>query len=140
MDKLFLDSDVIIDVLAQREGFYKSAAILLSLGEKKKIRCFTSPIVLANIYYVISKVRTRSYAKRSIAKLRNFIEVANLDSDIIDLAIESNFTDFEDAIQYYCALKNETDALITRNKRDYKRTKLPILNPEEYLNQMNSQN
>lgn len=135
MDKLFLDSDLIIDVLAERPGFYDSAATLLSLAEKNRIKCFTSPIVIANIYYVISKVRSKDFAKRSVSKLKNYVEITNVDQKIIDLALESNFSDLKDAIQYYCALEIGADILVTRNKKDYLRSKIPVLSPREYLDQ-----
>jgi len=131
--KIFIDSDIILDVLAMREPFYKSAAALFSLVEKRKIEGFTSPIVFSNIHYVLRKRVSRKNTLESLKYLKNLIRILPVDKKTIELALDSSFEDFEDAIQYHCAEKNRINYFITRNKADYQKVKITILNAQEFL-------
>jgi len=133
MHKIFLDSDIILDVLAQRKPFYNSAAKLFTLIDQEQILAFTSPIVFSNIHYILTKKTSNEYALQSLRKLKSLISILPVTEKIIELALDSNFTDFEDAIQYYTAKANEIKFLITRNTQDYKKSKIPICTAEEYL-------
>ncbi len=101
MHKLFIDSDVILDVFAKREAFYFHSAKLLTLIEQKKAIGYTSPLVFANIHYILRKLKSKNYALQSLRKLRIIIGVFAIDERHIDQALNSAFSDFEDALQYY---------------------------------------
>lgn len=133
MHKVFIDSDIIIDVFAHRDPFYNSAAKVLTLIDQKKISGFTSPLVFANIHYILSKLTTKELALNSLRKLKAIIQVIAINDKIIELALDSNFTDFEDAIQYHTAKSKEVGFIITRNKKDYQRSNISICTAEEYL-------
>jgi predicted nucleic acid-binding protein len=132
-NKLFIDSDIILDVLSLREPFYQSAATLFSLVENRKIEGFTSPIVFSNVHYVLRKRVSRKTTLSSLKYLKNLIQILPVDERIIGLALDSSFEDFEDAIQYYCAEQNGINYFITRNKIDYKKAEITILNAQEFL-------
>ena len=133
MEKIFLDTDVILDLLSKRQPFYKNSYKLFSLIDRNKIKAFTSPVIFANIHYVLSKQLSKQIALQNLTKLRKFVNIVPINEEIIDLSLKSNFTDYEDSIQYYAALLSEISILITRNIKDYKNAKIAVFTPEEYL-------
>ena len=133
MHRVFVDSDIILDVLAQRDEFYTPAAKLFSLFDKGDVAGFTSPIVFANLHYILRKAKSKEYALQNLVKLKSVISILPVDSKIIDLALSSKFSDFEDAIQYHTAKSSEINFIITRNKKHYKQSKISVCTAEEYL-------
>ena len=131
--RLFIDSDIILDVFARRAPHYADSATLLTLIEDKKISGFSSPLVFANIYYILRKLKSKEYALQSLRKLRILIDILPMNQLQIDHALNSNFTDFEDALQYYSAKSGKMDFIITRNKNDYKHGSINVCTPTEYL-------
>jgi len=131
--KLFIDTDIILDILAKRDPFYDSAAQLFTLIDEKKIEAFTTPVVFSNLFYILSKFKSREFAHSRLRKLRLLLSVIAVDEKIIDLALNSEFKDFEDAIQYYSAKFNDLEFIITRNVKDYVSKDLTVLTAEEFL-------
>jgi predicted nucleic acid-binding protein len=133
MTKLFIDADVILDLLLDHQPFSSSSIKLFALIDEKQVTAYTSPVVLANIYYISAKLVDKKSALHHIRKLLTLLRIAAIDEKIMLLAANSSFRDFEDAIQYFSA-KNETIGfLITRNKLDYKVSDLTVCTPDEYL-------
>jgi len=130
--KVFVDTDVIIDVLLERKDFNYSIKVLeyLELGKLKGV---TSPVIITNIFYIVSKEKSKNEAWGMIRKLRLLFKITKINQSIIDKALTSNFKDFEDAIQYYSALDNKVDYLVTRNKSDYVGKEIVIVSPQELL-------
>ncbi len=139
MKKIFIDTDIILDLLARREPHYIFPAQLFTLIDKKKLTAYTSPIVFANLHYLLKKYSSNSVAKKNLRKLKTLIKILPVDEKIIEQALNSDFTDFEDAIQYFTAVNNGIKILITRNKADYKKSKIPIATAEEFLKILSSQ-
>jgi len=137
--KIFIDSDVLLDVLAKRLPFYNDSAALLSLAENNLIRACTTPIVFANIFNILRKLKTKLFALDSLRKLRIIISIFSLTENDVDKALTSQFKDFEDAIQYFASMENEIQFIITRNKVDYKESKISVCTPKEFLVIFNSQ-
>ncbi len=133
MLKIFTDSDVILDVLAKRDPFYNNSSEVLSLVESKKIMAFTSPIVIANIFYILRKIKSKEFALESLRKLRLFMKVMSVNETHIDKALAAGFKDFEDAIQYYVSMDKKLEFIITRNKEDYRLSKISVCTPAEFL-------
>lgn len=132
-DKVFLDSDVILDLLTEREPHFEYVIQIFIQIQNKKIQAFTSPVVIANVFYIIAKHFNKEKAYKSIIKLRTLIKTLSCGDKEIERALISDFTDFEDSIQYYTALHNKIDFIITRNIKDYKHSELPVLKPQDYL-------
>ena len=132
-DKLFFDSDIILDIAVNRKPFYAASSLLMSRVELKQFYGFTSSIIISNIYYILRKIESHKTAIDYISKLRLIINILAVDDDIIKAALESKFKDFEDAIQYYTALKHKMDHLITRNIKHYIRSEITAHTPEEFL-------
>ena len=130
MIKIFLDSDVIIDLLAKREHYLAAAELLAAIREKE-VKAYTTPIVLANVSYIITKFSNRSKSKDAVRILRKDIGILSIDEAIVDRALESSFVDFEDALQYYAAETNGLDFIVTRNGRDYRFGNIVAINAKE---------
>ena len=133
MQKVFVDTDVCFDLLSGRKPFYKSAEILFSLADTGKIKIYVSALSFANIGYVLRSQYSASHSRQIIAKFKTLVQVLPVDNKTLDLAIASNFKDFEDAIQYACALEYNLNLLVTRNVKDYKNATIQILTPETFL-------
>jgi len=134
MSKLiFVDSDVILDVLEKREPFYSYSAQILTLGDEKKIKLVTTSLVFSNVYYLLRKHLGIDKAKESLRKLRVIVDVISVNAKEVDLALNSEMSDFEDALQYFTAMNSKIGFIITRNVRDYKNPKLIVQTPQEYI-------
>ena len=132
MTKLFIDSDIILDLLIKRNE-YESSAKLFTLIEKKLFAGFTSPIVIANVHYIMTQYSGKEKSIQNLKLIRKLLNIVCIDEEIIDEALNENATDFEDSIQYIASEKNEIDFIITRNKDDYKGSKLPAITASEFL-------
>ncbi|MCL2880248.1 MAG: type II toxin-antitoxin system VapC family toxin [Treponema sp.] len=132
--KLFVDSDIILDLLAKRESFYVHAAEIFTQAYEKKIKLFTTAVVFANVFYIARKINGNEEAKNQLKNLRLLISILPINETIIDMALNSKFSDFEDGLQYYSAKEYTIPVLITRNRQHYKVSDMLIQTPEEYLN------
>lgn len=130
---LFVDSDVMLDVLEKRERFYEYSAQILSLGDEKKAKLVTTSLAFANMYYVLRKHLGIEKAKESLRKLRIIVDVISVNAKEVDLALNSELSDFEDALQYFTALDGKIEFIITRNVCDYKNSKLIVQTPQQYI-------
>jgi len=131
--QVLLDINVILDVLQKRNGHYEDAAKVMSLCADNHIKGYISAISFGTLHYILSKTSGKTTSLTSLKKIRAITSVAPVDSKAIDLAIASNFSDFEDAIQYYSAVRSGLDQIITRNKKDFLKSKLTVSTPEEFL-------
>jgi len=131
--KVFTDSDVILDILCKREPYYEYAAQVFSLADTRQLRLYTTPLVVANVYYILRKAIGIEKAKEALRKLRLLMHIIATEEQEIDLALNSPFSDFEDALQYYTAVRHHMDMLLTRNIKDYKEKALIIQTPEQFI-------
>jgi len=131
--KIFVDSDVILDLLAKREPHYEYSASVFTLCDTKKIELYTTSLVFSNVYYILRKIVGIEKAKESLRKLRVLVRVMSVEEKEVDLALNSKFSDFENAVQYYTAVKNKMTILLTRNVKDYKVKDLVIQTPEQFV-------
>ncbi len=134
MKRLLIDTNIVIDVLSKRDGFYEDAAVLFSLGDRNQLQLTISSRTLANTNYILTRLTSAKEAREILRKFKILVEVLSLDDKITELALsDEGFTDFEDGLQYYSALENQIDVIITRNKKNFKNSNLPVLTPKEYL-------
>ncbi len=133
MENVFVDTNIVIDLLAKREPFYKEAQDLFTLGDKKEVNLFISSLTFANAYYSIVRHHKEVDAKKYLSKFKVLVTILSLEDKAIELALASNFKDFEDGLQYFTAMDNEADVIITRNKKDFANAKIPVMTAEEYL-------
>jgi predicted nucleic acid-binding protein len=134
MTDLFIDTDVIIDFLIDRKPFSREAAIIFTLVEQKKLKGNVSSLTFSNLYYVLRKFNTHKKVISNLDSLSKLINILKVDNQIIRKAIDSVFLDFEDGIQYFCAIESKNiDVIITRNIKDYKNSDLPVMTPGDFL-------
>ena len=133
MKKVFVDTDVCIDLLSGRKPFNKTAEILFSLADNKKIKIYVSSLSFSNIDYVLRSQYTSTHSRQLIGTFKTLVNVLPVDSKTIDLAIASDFNDFEDAIQHSCAIENNLTTIITRNLKDYKKASIAVLTAETFI-------
>jgi len=134
MKKIFVDTNVLIDLLARRDPFYNEAAVLFSLADKKEIALSISSLSIANSSYTLLRQMDATKVKSVLRKLKLIITVLPLNDKIIDLTLnDDTFTDFEDGLQYFTAIENDQAAIITRNLKDFKRSKLPVMTARQFL-------
>jgi predicted nucleic acid-binding protein len=134
MENLFIDTNIVIDLLAKRVPFYQSAQRLFSLAiDSKEVRLHVSVLTFANTCYLLSKHYNGIETRKILSKFKGLVNVLTFDDKILNFALASDFNDFEDAIQYYTALENYMDSIITRNEKDFKASLLPVMTAEAYL-------
>ncbi len=133
MKNLFLDTNIILDLLGRRMPFYSDAAKLFSLADRKKLKLSVSSLCIADAHYILSKENSEMEVRNILRKFKVLVTVLPLDEKITDLALNSEFSDFEDGIQYYTAIENDQDIIITRNQQDFKESKIPVLTAGEFI-------
>lgn len=134
MNRLLIDTNIVIDLLSKRDKFYDEAADLFSRADKKELELTISSLTFANTNYILSRLESSKGAREILRKFKVLVELLTLDDKITELALSDNsFLDFEDGLQYYSAIENQIDVIITRNKKDFKNSKIPVLTAKEFL-------
>lgn len=133
MEQVFADTDIILDLLAQREPFYRPAAALFSLADKKEIAVHVSSLSFTNLNYLLSRQYSATKARKLLLKFKTLVTILAVNDKVVELALASDFTDFEDALQYHTALENDVRIILTRNLRDYKSADVPVMSAEQFL-------
>ena len=123
-----------LDFLGERDPYYISAAKIATLADKRQITIFVSSLSYATISYFLTKFEGIEKTKEKLRKFKVISEICELDELIIDKGLNSDFSDFEDSLQYFSALGKECDILITRNGKDFKKSQIPVMTPDEFLN------
>ena len=132
--KLFIDSDVVIDFFTDRKPFSNFASEIFELNEKGVVKLYMSAVSINNIYYIVRKFLGHHKTIEIIELLTEITEIVGTTKNEVVQALKSNFSDFEDAIQYSSALKIENvDAITTRNVKDYKNASIPIMTPMTFI-------
>ncbi len=132
--RLFLDTNVMLDFLGERDPFYISAAKIATLADKRKIEIVLSALSYATTSYFLTKYYGLEKSKDKLRKFKIISEICELDALIIEKGLNSDFSDFEDSLQYYSALRAECDIIITRNGKDFKKSQISVMTPDEFLN------
>jgi predicted nucleic acid-binding protein len=133
MDKVFLDTNVILDYLLARTPFDAEAKRFFVDAELGKIELYASALTFCNMSYIVRKLKSPAEFQAILSDLLLLIAVTPIDGFVLQQAIAANYKDFEDAVQYQSALNTfGLTHLITRNKADFTETLLPIFTPSEY--------
>ena len=122
-----------MDLLGERELFYDAIAKIVSLSDKGKIQLTVSALTYSTIFYILSRFEDKEIVKEKIRKFKIVAQTSDLTDKIIDKGLASKFKDFEDALQYYSALKSGCSIIITRNGKDFKLADISVFSPDEYL-------
>ena len=133
MDRILVDTNIILDLLGKREPYWPEAQALFDLAEKKKVELFVSALSIPNIHYILLRQLKSGKVLKILRRFKLLVKVLALDDKIISLALDSDFRDFEDAIQYFSALENNIRVIVTRNVRDFRTSQIPVLTARDYL-------
>ena len=133
MEKLFLDTNIVLDLIGNREPFVKGAAFLFQLGRNKECQLFVSDLTFVNIAYITRKTYPKEKLYSVLSKLRSFLTIVGGGVVAVDHALALQADDFEDAVQYYAARQADADYIITRNKKDFSFSEIEVLTSEEYV-------
>ena len=138
MKHVFMDTNVVIDFLTNRQPFLLDAAILFDMAVKVQIKIYISALSYGNIYYVLKRSFVNSMAISLLNELAEMTEIVDVTKAIIRQSLKTDFKDYEDAIQYYCALSIEDiNFIVTRDTKDFKKSALAILTPAEAVASLN---
>ena len=134
MKHIFMDTNVVIDFLADRQPFSLHAAKLFDLTIDGKVKIYISAVSYNNIYYILRQSLTNNATIKLLEELVEMTEITDVTKSIIKQSLKTDFKDYEDAIQYYCALSiPKIDFIVTRDTKDFKKSTLPVLTPVEAI-------
>lgn len=134
MDKVLIDTDVLMDFFFDREPYAEYATELLNSCANKEMQGFTTPVIVSNVYHLLRKTAKHSMIVEKIKQLLTIIEIVKMDKNVVLSALNSEFKDFEDALQNFSAIENgQIKIILTRNLKDFKKSELAIMTPETYL-------
>lgn len=134
MDKVLIDTDVILDFFFDRQPFSEYALQIFSKCESNEMIGFVTPVIYSNVYYLLRQVAAHEKVIEKLNQLLIITDVLEMDKEVVRNALNSSFKDFEDSLQHYAALKHgNIDVILTRNLKDFKKSALGVLTPEMYI-------
>lgn len=133
MSRLFLDTNVILDLLAHRDPYFDAIARLATLADQKKLVLISSPLSFTTVDFILNKYESEESVRMKLRKFKIICEVCEVNEETVEKGLNSTFKDFEDSVQYYSALQANCSVIITRNGKDFKHSSIPVMTAEEYL-------
>lgn len=134
MNNVLIDTDVILDFFFDRKPFSNHATKVLSLCESKELNGFVTPVIISNVYYLLNRTAKHDYVIEKLTQLLLIIKILDMNHEVVTNALNSGYKDFEDAMQNFAAVKyGKIDVIITRNVKDFKKSEIGIMTPENYL-------
>ena len=131
--RIFLDTNIMLDLLGERIPFYDPIAKIASLADSGQLSIVVSALSYATVNYFLIKSEGSEVAKNKLRRFKIISEICSLDEVVIEKGLNANFKDFEDSLQYFSALKTNCSILITRNGKDFKESQIPVMTASEYL-------
>jgi len=137
MKKIFVDTNILVDLLADRKPFSKYAIEIFNAAENKKVKLFTSSHSIATTYYLLKKFIDDSSLRKTLLGLIEFMTVISVDTEVLTKGLRSKQKDFEDSIQIYCATSiDKMDCIVTRNVKDFKACEILVLTPNDLCSRL----
>lgn len=134
MDKVLIDTDVILDFFFDRQPFAEYSAQVIGLCETNKITGYVTPVIYSNVYYLLRQTARHDKVIKNLKQLLMISDVLSMDKEVVSHALNSGFKDFEDGLQHFAAMKNgEIDVILTRNLNDFSKSEIGVLTPESYI-------
>jgi predicted nucleic acid-binding protein len=134
---VFVDTDVCLDLLTGRPPHHSPASLLFTLADQKQLDIYVSALSFSNIHYILRQNYSMVESRKILTRFKVLTKVLAVNEKIIELALQSDFKDFEDAIQYHTAIEHNLNIILTRNLKDYRPAKIPVMTAEEFLKSMN---
>lgn len=134
MDKVLIDTDIILDFFFDRQPYAEYSAQVIGLCETNKIKGFITPVIYSNVYYLLRRAARHDKVIDNLKQLLMITDVLSMDKEVVSNALNSGFKDFEDSLQNFAAMKHgEMDVILTRNLRDFSRSEIGVMTPESYI-------
>ena len=130
---VFIDTNVVIDFLGKRKGFFDNAALIFQMQKEGKINAIVSSLTIINCAYILRKIFSKEVMLDKVEKLCNTFTISGIDKTTLVEALKMNPYDFEDAIQYISALPYQPDIIITRDKDGFMNWGIPVMTPDEFI-------
>ncbi|MBA3936962.1 MAG: PIN domain-containing protein [Planctomycetes bacterium] len=131
--RILVDTNVLLDVLCAREGFYDDSAAIWSLAEQGKLTGIIAAVSVTNIYYIIRRFADHRRAMKAMVQLRDIFTLASCDAQVMNQAIDARMPDFEDAVQYFTAVHAGAQTIVTRNVKHFAKGSVPVATPREFV-------
>lgn len=140
MKRIFLDTNAVVDILLEREPWFTQLQDILNLYVSSLVDVIScSSMTIGTVYYLMERVRMpHNVVIEKIRRFRRCCNISSVDEAMVDSALHSSFKDLEDAMQYYSALSEGCDVIITRNKKDFVESTIPVMEPQEFLDEFYS--
>ena len=139
MKKILIDTDVILDFFFDRKPYSEQSTIILSYCERGLLKGFITPVIISNTYYLLRRTAKHEKVIEKLRQLLTITHVLQMDRIVIEKALNSEFKDFEDALQNFAAINyGEIEVIITRNVKDYRKSEIGVLTPESFVKLMNA--
>ena len=135
--RLFIDTNIMLDLLGERFPYYDSIAKIATLADRAEVTIVASALSYSTVAYLLSKYESMEKIKDKLRKFKIISEISDLDEKTIEKGLNSNFSDFEDGLQYFCSLKSGCTIILTRNQKDFKASNIPVMSADEYLKSIN---
>ncbi len=136
---VFLDTNVVIDFMGEREGFFEDAAAIFAMIEDKKITVSVSALTIVNCAYILKKAFNSDIMLNKVEALCQMLDVTPIDRSQLLNAVRLRPCDYEDAVQYLSALPYHPDVIITRDKRGFNDFDILVMTPAEFVNKAKQQ-
>jgi len=134
MDKVLIDTDVILDFFFDRQPHAEYSAQVIGLCETNKIKGFVTPVIFSNVYYLLRRTARHDKVIDNLKQLLGITNVLAMDKEVVTNALNSGFKDFEDSLQNFAAMKHGAiDVILTRNLKDFSKSDIGVLTPESYI-------
>lgn len=133
---ILVDTNVILDVLLDRVPFVENSTLIMGKVERRTVSGLLCATTLTTIHYLACKRIGKDEGTAAIKKLLQIYQVATVDYQVLLLALNSGFKDYEDSVLHSAAIKTGADAIITRNIKDFALSELPVFTPEEFIVRM----
>ncbi len=139
MKNILIDTDVILDFFFDRKPHSDNSTIILNLCELGQLKGFITPVIISNTYYLLRRTARHEKVVEKLKQLLTITHVLHMDRQVIEKALNSEFKDFEDALQNFSALNHgKIEVIITRNVKDYKKSEIGVLTPESFVKLINA--
>jgi predicted nucleic acid-binding protein len=129
--RVLVDTNVVLDFLQDRVPFADNAARLFERIDAGEIEGYIAATTITNIYYIVRRAAGRTVAQDAITQVLSDLNICTVDIEILKQALIFNFEDFEDAVQYACAMAYNVEAIVTRDASGFINSEIPVILPEE---------
>ena len=136
MRRVFIDTNILLDLLLERQPWVNQASVLFSMADRKELDLLCCSLSFSTAIYLMNRLKyTRKEIITKLTIVKSLCTVTTVDSSVIDRVLQSDFSDLEDGMQYYSALAANAEVIVTRNEKDYILSNIPVLSPTEFLNE-----